>query len=608
MPPPADLPPVEHEALQRQQQLEMALQAGKLGTWVMQLPSEKIEWSIAAEAVHGLAPGTFVGGFEQFMEMVHPEDRAAIRDNLAQLISTGTLDPITYRAIWPDGSVHWIEASGRILRDAQGTPIRGLGLVSDVTERRRSESALSAAEAKFRMLAIHAPVGIYQADLNGQCVFVNRHWCEIVGHPPEQILGSGWECLVHPDDRQPIVDAWNAFLKAGSDVFVSQVRFVNPARGTRSVVSSTASLRDVHHQLLGYVGAAIDITDQIQAEDAVRASQARLQGLLDNSNAVIYLKDLEGRYIVINRRFEEIFHIQAADIIGKTDESVHAPPEVLQHILANDRAVLAAKRPLEFEEVVHHHDQPRTYISVKFPIFDGGRLVGLGGVSTDITERKQASDQLRLESASLRRTIEFQDQERQLLAYDIHDGMLQYTVGALFQLQSLADAPGVPQSKIDDIAKLIGKVLDEGRRIMNGIRTPVLDDSGAVGAIQQLVDEEERAHCALEFAPDPDFGRLANKIEEAIFRITQEAMNNAIKHSRTKQLRIVLERRGDFAHLEIEDWGTGFNTGQTAIGIHGLRGMAERAKIAGGTCTIHSKPGQGTRVVADLPYLERADG
>jgi two-component system vancomycin resistance sensor histidine kinase VraS len=98
---------------------------------------------------------------------------------------------------------------------------------------------------------------------------------------------------------------------------------------------------------------------------------------------------------------------------------------------------------------------------------------------------------------------------------------------------------------------------------------------------------------------------MAPHVEEALYRITQEAMTNTYKHSRTAKVRIELVRQGDRVRLEVRDWGVGFTSAARTKRVHGLQGMPTRARIAGGQCAIVSVPGEGTQIVADLPYLIR---
>jgi two-component system sensor histidine kinase/response regulator len=124
-------------------------------------------------------------------------------------------------------------------------------------------------------------------------------------------------------------------------------------------------------------------------------SDRELQSILDNSTAVIQVKDASGRYLRINRRFEEIFGLDRSGILGKTDHELF-PKDVADRFRANDLEVMRTARPLEFEETAPHQDGPHNYISIKFPLFDdAGVIYATGGIFTDITDRKRAEERLR---------------------------------------------------------------------------------------------------------------------------------------------------------------------------------------------------------------------
>lgn len=351
-----------------------------------------------------------------------------------------------------------------------------------------------------------------------------------------------------------------------------------------------------------------EIVERQAAEDVLRAGEARLQGILDNTTAVIFLKDLEGRYILVNRRWRELFGATQRRMLGFTSHEPF-PKEIADALQANDRLVAESGKPIEVEETVPHQDGLHTYITVKFPIKDAAQtVVAVGGISTDITERKRALEALEAEQELLRRAIEVQDQERQLICFEIHDGLVQYATGALMHLEAIrnkVEAPAIA-AEVETALAALRKVVAEGRRLINGIRTPVLDDLGVFAALDQLIEEEERAHVEVEFVKHDNFGRMPRSAEEALFRIAQEALTNARKHSQSKKISIELGRQGDRVRLEVRDWGVGFTPSGATKGIHGIKGMYERARIAGGRCTVESAPGQGTKIVVDLPYLPRA--
>jgi PAS domain S-box-containing protein len=350
-----------------------------------------------------------------------------------------------------------------------------------------------------------------------------------------------------------------------------------------------------------------EIAERKWAEDVVRASESHLRAILDNTTAVIFVKDLAGCYTLVNRRWEDLFHIERHEIVGKTAYRPF-PREVADKLLEHDRTVIEDEKAIEVEETVPQDDGLHTYITVKFPIRDAsGVVTAVGGISTDITDRKKATEALEAEQELLRHTIEVQDQLRQLITYEIHDGLVQYATGALMELEGLRnrlDDEGLAD-KLDKVIVVLQKTVAEGRRIINGIRPPVLDDLGIVAAVEQLILDEASPHVQVEFVRDSHLPRLAPGIEEALYHITQEALTNVRRHSQSTQARIEIGLRGDRLHLEVRDWGIGFQPVHSAKGIHGLRGMTHRARIAGGRCRIESAPGQGTQVVVDVPYLGR---
>ena len=146
--------------------------------------------------------------------------------------------------------------------------------------------------------------------------------------------------------------------------------------------------------------------ERLQATQELRGSEKRLQDILDNATATIYLKDIAGRYLLVNRHWEKAFGIQRKDVVGKTVHDVH-PAEIADALRVNDRKVLVVRAPLQIEETLLQRGELRTYVSVKFPLFDSDSvLVGVCGISTDITAQKQAEAELRRSEAALSALVE----------------------------------------------------------------------------------------------------------------------------------------------------------------------------------------------------------
>jgi PAS domain S-box-containing protein len=602
----------------REERTRMAVESANIGTFDLNPLTGERKWSDRTKIMFGLSADADVSDVS-FLDRLHPDDKERAAQALQKAFdpSGDGIYDIDLRLLLPDHTVRWFIAKGQAFFDGEvpnRRAVRFIGTVLDITERKQAELALRQAEERFRTLATNAPVGIFQTDAEGRCLFVNRAWCQIVGAEPEESLGDGWMQCVHPDDVHRVAREWQKATMERRN-HSTEFRFANHATGDRNVIASAAVLFDATDTVTGYVGTIVDITERKAAEAIVKQNEALLRGVLDNVPAIISLKDMRGRYRLVNRAWETMSGVTNDEIVGLTNYDLmakninrHMSQKMADTFRELDRKVMETGETIEFEENISP-DRTRIYATVKFPIRDcGGRVSGVGGISSDITERRRALESLEAEQELLRHTIEIQDHQRQLIAYEIHDGVVQYVAGALMEIESIRDdelASPAAAEKVKRIFGILQKALAEGRQLINGIRTPVLDDWGIVPAIEQLIEDERRANVRVRFVNGVDVGRMAPRIEETLYRITQEALTNAYKHSNSKEVQVELVRTEDRVKLEVRDWGVGFVPAVDSKSVHGLKGMVKRATIIGGKCVIDSIPGKGTKVIVDLPYVTR---
>ena len=215
----------------------------------------------------------------------------------------------------------------------------------------------------------------------------------------------------------------------------------------------------------------------------------------------------------------------------------------------------------------------------------------------------------------LERLIHVQEEERRMIAYDLHDGLIQRLVGARMQLSNFnrqreegnEDDCDKAKKSFQRATQHLSDAIVEGRHIIEGLRPALLDDLGLIPALQELADKvAEEMRCALTFNANLDDERLPAAVEITAFRITQEALNNSRKYSQSKTLQITIVRQNNHLEIVIQDWGIGFDTNEVQQKRHcvGLTGMQERAHLLGGECIITSASAQGTVVKAILPVKQ----
>jgi two-component system sensor histidine kinase DegS len=214
--------------------------------------------------------------------------------------------------------------------------------------------------------------------------------------------------------------------------------------------------------------------------------------------------------------------------------------------------------------------------------------------------------------------LQSSDQERQLIAYEIHDGLAQYLMGAIMHLQMSkhlrSKCPHEATRAFDAGLEMVHKSLAEARRLIGarslsgGVRQPLLDEAGVVEAVAHLVsDFNAGKDPKVEFHSTLESGRLAPILENAVYRIVQEGLTNAWRHSRSKKVSVSVLQHGADLRMEIQDWGVGFDPQSVADGHFGLEGIQERVRLLGGRSAIESIPGKGTRIIVELPLVLRRE-
>ncbi len=398
------------------------------------------------EAVTGYTSREFEADPVLWYRMIYSEDRPAVTTQAERILRGETPPPLEHRIFHKNGRVRWIRNTPVPRKDDQGRLISYDGLISDITDRKRAEQFLAVQYAVTHELAEASSLDEALARiLENLCTTFQCYLWDMAAFWGVDAKANLLRCGQTWNSASPEVEEFSAagrrFTLApgislpgqvwatGQPAWIPDMLKVEtncprapyarkaglhgacafPIRSGKAIVG-VIELFSRHiqppdpdmPQVLVAVGTQIgQFIERKAVEEQHRLSEAQLQAILDNSPAVIHLKDTQGRYLLTNRRFQQLFHLTREEIIGKSQHDLF-PQETASVLRNHDQKVLATLTPMEFEETLPQDGELHTYISVKFPLLDAaGVPYAVCGISTDITERKRAEERLEQAYAEL---------------------------------------------------------------------------------------------------------------------------------------------------------------------------------------------------------------
>jgi PAS domain S-box-containing protein len=344
-----------------------------------------------AEKILGLTPQP---GEPQPLELVHPEDREAIASACEQLLSQpGQTLCFVYRMQHADGHWVWLESLCTNLLD---DPLVQ-GIVSstrDITQQKQVELALRESEARFREIAEAVPVTFFVQSADFSRALYKSPRCEqIFGYTPEELYRQPdlWKERIHPEDLPRVMETLSLATQGKMSV---TYRIFHPDGRLRWLRTSCYPVLNEQQEVVHIAGITEDITEQKEAELALQESEARLRAILDGIPFSIFLKDLEGRYLHVNKTYLQQRGCNAEELFGKLDSELFASEEALE-FRDQDQKVLQSPHPVSYERTFFRDGKRLTQWVTKLALRDQqGSPYAVCGIAVDITPLKQAQDLL----------------------------------------------------------------------------------------------------------------------------------------------------------------------------------------------------------------------
>jgi PAS domain S-box-containing protein len=353
-------------------------------------------------------------------------------------------------------------------------------------------------------------------------------------------------------------------------------------------------------------GISFDTSEVERAHATAKASDARCALALEAGHMGTFALDLATQALDTSPLFATLHGRPETKTRLRVEESLaNVHPDDRPAILQAIQAALGDQAPTRITYRVVLPDGGIRWVELMGRVFPdaAGRPTVVHGVGFDVTEQRAAYEELARRKAILRRLIEVQENERQTLCHELHDGLIQYAIGAKMQLDSARDEaePAVRVERIDAALDCLERGIAEGRQVIRGVRPAVLDDLGLSAAIEDLGEQMAAAGVAVEIALGAGLDDVPPHLCNTIYRVVQEAITNVRKHAGTDRATVEVRRVADDVHVRIRDRGPGFDVDDARGRGFGLVGMTERVRLTGGTFWIESQPGVGTQVNARLP-------
>jgi PAS domain S-box-containing protein len=293
-----------------------------------------------------------------------------------------------------DGSIYYDEHTVTPVRSPAGKITHFIGIMNDVTARKRAEDTLRESEDRYRSLVEESPdvIGIYQ---DGKLIFVNSTGARLFGAgTKEELLGRRSEQMIHPDDLHDAMDRVRRRLEGETGMYPAEVRYLRRDGKALPVEVSAAPITFGGKPAVQFT--ARDITARKLADARLHDSEALYHSLVEHVPQHVFRKDLAGRFTFGNGPFCRSLGKPLAEILGKTDLDF-CPAELAAKYQRDDQWVIQTGQPFEGEEEHRRADGEMIFVNViKTPLRDAaGKIIGVQGISWDITERRQLEEQFR---------------------------------------------------------------------------------------------------------------------------------------------------------------------------------------------------------------------
>jgi PAS domain S-box-containing protein len=607
--------------------LAEAQRVAHVGHWDRDLVSGQVTLSHESLRIFGLTDyrRDLSGWDAQWRSLVHPDDRPHAVEALSKALRGLERYDVEYRVVHADGQERIVHSQGDVTRSESGIPRRIFGTMQDITDFRRAEAELRASEGRFRTFVDHATDAFFLHGRDGTILDVNRQACDSLGYTRDELVGMRPEDIdIDTDFRRHLRPRLEGFEVVAFD---SRHR-----RRNGSTFPVEVRLRPFVQDGKRYAVALVrDITQRKANERALIESHSLLHAVVEGTSGAVFVKDLAGRYLMINSAGAQLFGLTVEEVIGRGDHDLF-PPEFADEMVGHDRAVLESGEARTIEETATMRGVTRTFLTTRGVYRDAmDQVIGLVGFSRDITELKRLEQQFRQAQK-----MEAVGQLAGGVAHDFNN-LLTAIIGFGEMAFNSLDPADPTRDLIAEIRRAGQRAANLTRQLLAFSRKQVLRPEvvsvntllrEVLKLLQRLISED----IEVTLSPDESLGLVKidpGQFEQAVINLAVNG-RDAMPHGGSlliETANVVLDERyaalhedvtaGSYVMVAVSDSGHGmdeatrarifepfFTTKATGEGTGlGLAMVYGFVKQSGGHVEAYSEPGHGTTFKIFLPRV-----
>lgn len=625
---------MNEEALREsEERFDFALKAAQEGVWDWNVETDSTFHSHQWMRMLGYSEGEITPSAETWRNMLHPDDRERVFSHMASVLRGECDYDIEFRLRHKEGHYVYILSRGFPVRDKEtGRIVRIVGTHFDLSERKKSEESLKKSEERYRSLVELSPNAIF-VNRDDRIVLVNPAMLELVGaSSAEQLLGKSPYAIFHPDCHS-LINEHITDLRQGISVKLVEIKIVRLDGSVRDVEAAASPIVDsegpaiqvvmrdiserkrieqelimfnerLERQVMERTAELMIINENLEREIVLRnrieAEKEKVYAELDiifNSTTVgMTVIDREYNFIRANNRFRDMLFLDTEDIVGKKCFDLWEQDKCNTEFCPLKK-ILSGVREYEYEMRIQNSTGDDMIVQINaVPYYSiSGEVTGMIQNVIDITEKREIQ----------RKLITIIDEERKMISHDLHDGLGQNLTAVGFLIESIRQKmldPHDPTTmKLEEIGNLI-QISQSQTRTLSKMLSPVeMEQTGFKSSLETLAANMERVYgikCAI--LSTGDIGIRDNYVATHLYYIVREAVNNAIKHGRPKNIIIQISDYEDYIVITIKDDGRGIGNMVADEGM-GLKIMKHRAEIIGASFNAGSFIDGGFAVVVKLP-------